>query len=228
MPGILYVVGSSIGNYEDMTFRAVRILKQVDIIAAEDPLTTKRLLDHYDIHTQLTSYHPINRVEKTRILISRLLQGEHVAQLVDAGTPAVCDPGAYLVSKAIASGVAVRSIPGPCAAVAAFSICGIASDGFSFYGYLSKNSQTRRRQIATLKEETQDPAIIFEEGKRVSATLNQLQAILGNRRITLSSNITMPSELLLKGSISSVLKALSHRNIGDEVTIIIERSRKKV
>jgi len=181
--GILYVVSTPIGNLEDITLRAIRTLKEVDLIAAEDTRWTRKLLSRHGIHTPLTSYHEHNKEQKTAELLYRLRQGKNVALVTDAGTPGVSDPG-YVLLKAVAeNGITVCPVPGPSAAVAALSVAGLPTDRFCFEGFLPPKAAGRRRRLATLRFEPRT-MIFFESPRRLCATLQDMRKICatpGNR-----------------------------------------------
>src|SRR3989338_292878 len=153
MPGIIYVVSTPIGNLEDITLRALRILKEVSIIAAEDTRHTQKLLSHYDIHIHVTSYHDFNKEEKTPVLISKLQEGASVALVADAGTPTLSDPGYYLIKHAILSKIAVAPSPGPAAGIAALSVSGMPTDRFVFEGFLPKKKGARGKRLESLRSD---------------------------------------------------------------------------
>src|SRR6187200_440014 len=182
MPGILYVVATPIGNLEDVTFRAIRVLREVAVIAAEDTRRTARLLQHYSISTPTTSLHEHNERARTPSLISRLAGGESVALVSDAGTPVVSDPGALLVAAAHAAGIRVEPVPGPSAALAAVSASGLQAEQVLFVGFPPFRSVARKRWLEKLRDEPR-VIVFFEAPHRIRDTLTDLLAIFGDRII---------------------------------------------
>jgi 16S rRNA (cytidine1402-2'-O)-methyltransferase len=180
MPGTLYVVATPIGNLEDVTLRALRVLRDVSVIAAEDTRRTSRLLQHYSISTPTTSLHEHNERGKTPSLIRQLLAGESIALVSDAGTPVISDPGARLVAEAHAAGVRVEPIPGPSAVMAALSGSGFAGDAFLFLGFPPSRAAARRAWLATIAGETRT-LVMYEAPHRIGDTLSDMLAILGDR-----------------------------------------------
>ncbi len=204
MPGVLYVVSTPIGNLEDMTFRAVRILKEAGLIACEDTRHTRRLLDHYGIRTPLVSYHEHNESARTGDLLGRLRAGTSVALVSDAGTPLISDPGYRVVAAAIAEGFQAVPIPGPSAAIAALSASGLGSDAFRFCGFLPSKSAQRRK---ALDQWTAEPAtlIFYEAPHRIVETLADIRAALGNRPAVLAREVTKMHEEFLRGDLDSLI-----------------------
>jgi 16S rRNA (cytidine1402-2'-O)-methyltransferase len=216
MPGILYLVSTPIGNLEDLTFRAVKILRDVHFIAAENPQGTKQLLDHYEL----------NKEEKTPLILKRLQDGNDAALVCDAGTPVIADPGALLISKALAAGITVSSVPGACAITAALSLSGLPSDEFVFLGMFPHRLTARRRFAVTLGEETRT-AILFISVKQLPIALELLYPILGRRRIVAANNLTTGNEALFRGTVPDLLHTFRSSLMAGEVTLIIEGRKKK-
>ncbi len=218
MPGILYVVATPIGNLEDVTFRAIRVLREVAVIAAEDTRRTARLLQHYSISTPTTSLHEHNERARTPSLISRLTRGESVALVSDAGTPVVSDPGAVLVAAAHAAGIRVEPVPGPSAALAAVSASGLQADQVLFVGFPPSRSIARKRWLESLREE---PRIIvfFEAPHRVRDTLADLLAIFGDRVAAIGRELTKTHEELVVTPISVHLEHLKEPR--GEFTVVV-------
>ena len=228
MPGILYLVSTPIGNLADMTFRAVTVLGQVHFIAAENPHVTRQLLDHYAIGTPVTTYHQLNKEEKTPVILKRIHDGNDAALVCDAGTPVIADPGAFLISKALAAGIAVSPVPGASAVMAALSASGLPSDEFVFLGMFPHRSVARRRLTIALREETRT-AVLFILVKHLVTALDLLQPVLGARRIVTAHNLTTSREALFPGTVSDLLHRFEN-NLGlmeGEVTLIIEGKQKK-
>ncbi|HEY7006916.1 MAG TPA: 16S rRNA (cytidine(1402)-2'-O)-methyltransferase [Sphingomicrobium sp.] len=219
MSGILYVVATPIGNLEDVTLRALRILRDVSLIAAEDTRRTGRLLQHYSISTPTTSLHEHNERQKTPSLIARLQKGESIALVSDAGTPLISDPGQSLVSAARDAGIRVESVPGPSAVMAAMASAGFAGDGFTFAGFPPSRSKDRKTWLQRLSE---DPRLVvfFEAPHRIQATLDDLQGILGPEQVVgIARELTKAHEELVIRPISE-LRAYFHEPRG-EFTVLI-------
>lgn len=221
MTGTLYLVSMPIGHPDDLTLRALRILRNVPIIAAEDPARTKPLLAAHAIETPLTSYQDLNKDDKTPVLIRRLQGGESVALVSDAGTPAVVDPGLFLIRQALASGIRVVPVPGPSAALAAVPASGLSGDRFVFEGFLPRRSEARRRSLAVLRHDPRT-VVLFETPARLRSTLAAIRNLLGNRRLVLAHDLTKPDEELLRGTVEEVLKTLAPRSLRGEVTLVVE------
>lgn len=225
MPGTLYLVSTPIGNLEDLTFRAVRILRDVQFIAAENPQVTRELLDHYAIETPVTTYHHVNKEEKTPLILNRLQHGHHVALVCDAGTPLIADPGAFLISQALAAGIAVSPVPGASAVMAALSASGLPCDEFVFLGLFPQRSSARRTLAATLANETRT-AVLFVSVNHLGTALDLFHPILGTRKIVAASNLTTRSETLFRGRVPELRNMLSARRLDGEVTVIIEGKKR--
>ena len=205
MPGTLYVVATPIGNLEDVTLRALRILREVSVIAAEDTRRTSKLLQHYSISTPTTSLHAHNEEGKTPSLIDRLGRGESVALVSDAGTPVVSDPGARLVAAAHAAGVRVEPVPGPSAALAAISGSGIGGDGFLFVGFPPARAGARREWLGRLAAEPR-PLVLYEAPHRIRAMLEDMLVAFGDRTVALGRELTKLHEELVVRPISGHLE----------------------
>jgi 16S rRNA (cytidine1402-2'-O)-methyltransferase len=203
MPGILYVTATPIGNLEDLGPRAERILREAAVIAAEDTRVTRGLLARYDIHTPLTSYHAHTGSGKTDALVERLLNGEDVALVSDAGTPGVSDPGAMLVAAAVAAGVTVTPIPGPCAVIAALSASGLDSAHFVFQGFLPRSRGAQRKVLETLRA-LPHTLVFYEAPGRVGGTLGVLQEVLGDRPAVVARELSKKFEEFVRGSLSEL------------------------
>lgn len=226
MNGTLYIVATPIGNLEDMTFRAVRVLKEVDLIAAEDTRHTRKLLNHYGIETRVTSYFEHNRAVKGEFIVGKLKEGLNVALVSDAGTPAISDPGYELVKGAIHNGIRIVPIPGPCAAVTGLSISGLPTETFAFEGFLPAKSKARCERLQKLREEERS-LIFYESPQRVLSTLKEMHDTIGDRNIAVLRELTKIHEEVLRGRISDVLKELSERTIKGEIVIVVEGSREE-
>lgn len=223
--GILYIVATPIGNLEDITLRAIRILKEVSLIAAEDTRRTKKLLNAYGIGTPLTSLYEHNELKKSGTLISRMMEGFDIAYVSDAGTPGISDPGYLLVQKALANGIVVAPVPGACAAIAALSVSGLPMDSFVFHGFLPGKSGKRQHFIKSLENETKT-MVFYESPNRLMATLHDVKSILGNRRVVVTRELTKIYEEILRGSVEEVIEVFGHRVIKGEIILIIAGKEK--
>lgn len=218
MPGTLYVVATPIGNLEDVTLRALRVLREVSLIAAEDTRRTARLLQHYSISTRTTSLHAHNERSRTPSLIARLQAGESIALVSDAGTPIVSDPGTHLVAAAHAAGIRVEPIPGPSALIAALSASGLMEGEFVFVGFPPNRSKARNEWFTRLATETR-VIILYEAPHRIRATLDVMLETLGDRVIALARELTKAHEELVVGPISEFTElTLQERG---EFTVVI-------
>ena len=222
MGSVLYIVSTPIGNLEDITLRAVRILKEVDLIACEDTRTTKKLLTRFGINTPLTSYHEHNEEKKARELVSLLAQGKSVALVSDAGTPTVSDPGYRLVRLASEEGITIVPVPGPSAVLSALSVSGLPTSNFSFFGFPPRS----KKQITEFLESIKDykgTLIFYESPKRVVKTLEAMALVFGDREVSVSREITKLHEETLRGGLSEVAALLkSRKEVKGEVTVVVE------
>jgi 16S rRNA (cytidine1402-2'-O)-methyltransferase len=221
MAGMLYVVATPIGNLEDITLRALRVLQEVDLIATEDTRRTRILLDHYQIDKPLTSLYDHNEVQKAPSLIRHLQEGGSVALVSEAGTPLISDPGYRLVQLAIARKITVVPIPGPCAVVTALSVAGLPTDRFVFEGFLPKKPGKRRRRLEALREESRT-LIFYESPRRVHNLLGEMQTLWGNRRVIVARELTKKFEAILRGWITEVQAQLEEHPPQGEVTLVVE------
>lgn len=208
--GCLYVVATPIGNLEDITLRALKILGSVDLIAAEDTRRTGRLLAHHRISSPLTAYHEHNEAERTPGLVQKMAEGHSVALVTDAGTPSISDPGYRLVKAAAERGVRVTPVPGASAAVAALSVSGLPTDAFVFIGFAARKRGKRRRQLASLAAEPKT-LIFYESPKRVVSFLRDAAAVFGERHVVLVRELTKLHEEILRGRVSEMLRILDAR-----------------
>ncbi len=220
MPGLLYIVATPIGNLEDITLRALRILKEVDLIAAEDTRHTKKLLTHYGIQKPLTSYHEHNEKTKSSQLIHRLKEGCRVALVSDAGTPLLSDPGFRLVQGAIRAEAQVIPVPGPSALTAVLSASGLPTDHFAFDGFLPAKKAARRKTLTGLREEERT-LVFYEAPHRVQESLRDILEILGDREIVLGREVTKLHEEFLRGSVSQLISATEPREWRGEITVVV-------
>ncbi len=226
MSGTLYVVSTPIGNLEDITLRALRILKEVAIIAAEDTRHTQKLLSHFDIHTTLTSYHDFNKEEKTPVLISKMTEGASIAIVADAGTPTLSDPGFYLIREAIRAGLPVSPIPGPAAAIAALAVSGLPPDRFLFEGFLPKKKGARARKLEQLKPDPRT-LIFYESPFRIVALLEEIKTILGDRPVVVAREMTKMFEEFIRGTVTEALEKIGKRTMKGEITLVVGGNREE-
>ncbi len=218
--GTLYIVATPIGNLEDITFRAVRILKEVDLIAAEDTRHSRKLLSHFGIAKPLTSYFDHNKNFKGSYLLERLAEGRSVALISDAGTPCISDPGYQLVRDAVAAGIPVVPIPGPSAVVTALSAGGLPTDCFTFLGFLPNRQGKRRERLARLAGEEQ-VLVFYESPRRLLAMLADLRETCGDREVVVARELTKIYEEFVRGRVTEVLERLKDRDIRGEVVILV-------
>lgn len=219
--GTLYIVGTPIGNLEDATLRALRILREVDLIAAEDTRVTRKLLARYDIHTPVTSYHENSPPSKLDSLLKQLRAGANVAVVSDAGMPGISDPGADLIAACLAESITVTAIPGPTALMTALVLSGVPADQFSFHGFLPAAREARRRALEGLRDRTE--TLLFYEGPhRLGACLEDAREILGDRRAAAARELTKVHEEVVRGRLAELSEHFAARRPRGEVTLIIE------
>jgi 16S rRNA (cytidine1402-2'-O)-methyltransferase len=223
MPGTLYIVATPIGNLEDITLRALRVLKEVDVVAAEDTRHTQVLLNHYGIQAPLTSYHEHNERTKAEALVKQLLKGQDVALVSDAGTPAISDPGFRLVKQAVDAGIRVIPLPGASALTAVLSASGLPTDRVVFEGFLPAKKKPRREKLRALRDEART-LLFYEAPHRLAETLDDVHELLGDREAVLAREVSKVHEEFLRGRISELLHALRRREIRGEFTLIISGS----
>ena len=217
--GILYVVATPIGNLEDITLRALKILKEVDLIAAEDTRQTLKLLNHFEISKPLISYHRHNEEIKTEILIKRLKEGQKIALVSDAGTPGICDPGEEVIKKCIEENIKIIPIPGACALINALIGSGIDTKKFIFLGFLPLNKKLRNKKLKEIGDSIYT-TIIYEAPHKLNSTLKDLKEILEYRQIVLAREITKIHEEFIRGNISEILEKSDE--IKGEIILVIE------
>ena len=223
MNGKLYIVATPIGNLEDITLRALRILKEVDLIAAEDTRQTLKLLNHFEIAKPLISYHRHNEEIKSDLLIEKLKNGENIALVSDAGTPGICDPGEDVIKKAIEENIEVIPIPGACAMINALIASGIDTKEFNFLGFLPLNKKLRKEKLEEIKK-SEKTIIIYEAPHKMKSTLEDLKNILENRKIVLARELTKIHEEFIRKNIDDLLKEID--NLKGEMILIIEGAPK--
>ena len=219
MSGKLFLVATPIGNLEDMTFRAVKVLKEVDLIAAEDTRHTLQLLNHFEISKPMISYHRHNEEVKTDILIQKLKSGDNIALVSDAGTPGISDPGSEIVKEAIRENIEIIPIPGACALINALIASGLDTTEFCFVGFLPLNKKNRKEKLEFIKKCNQT-LILYEAPHKVKNTLNDLKEILGDRKIVLARELTKIHEEFIRGDINDILDKIEEPR--GEYVILIE------
>ena len=224
--GILYIVSTPIGNLDDITLRALKTLRNVDLIAAEDTRRTRKLLSHFDIHTPLVSYFEGNELRRLDKLLSHLRGGKEIALVSDAGTPGISDPGYRLIHHAIENGISVIPIPGPSAVIAALSISGLPTDSFTFIGFLPRKGGKRRKLLEKLRD-LDETSILYESPYRLAATLEDVLGACGDRKIVVTRELTKAFEEVIRGRISDVIDTLRGRTIRGEITIVLAGKGRK-
>ena len=222
MSGKLFLVATPIGNLDDMTFRAIKVLKEADLIAAEDTRHTLQLLNHFEISKPMISYHRHNEDVKTNILIQKLKEGQNVALVSDAGTPGISDPGSEIVKEAIKEGIDIVPIPGACALINALIASGLNTEEFVFIGFLPLNKKNRKEKLEFIKKCAQT-LILYEAPHKIKNTLNDLQEFVGDRNITLAREITKIHEEFIRGNINEVLNKIEEPR--GEFVILIEGNK---
>jgi len=225
--GTLYIVSTPIGNREDITLRALRILKEVDLIAAEDTRHTGLLLRHFGIQTPLTSYFEGNELKKKEFILSKLKQGNQIALVSDAGTPGISDPGFRLIQRAIENQILVVPIPGPSAVIAALSVSGLPTDAFLFKGFLPHKSK-KKRDLLKQSGEAKETLIFYESPYRLSETLNDILEILGDREMVLTRELTKVYEEVLRGKVSEIQTQIGEHQLKGEITLVISGKTRKL
>lgn len=221
MQGKLYLCATPIGNLEDITYRVLRTLKEVDLIAAEDTRNSIKLLNHFDIHTPMTSYHEYNKIEKAEVLIRKMQEGINIALITDAGTPGISDPGEDLVRMCYEAGIEVTSLPGPAACITALTLSGLPTRRFAFEAFLPSDKKERQAVLSELVNETRT-IILYEAPHRLIKTLNELLEALGNRKMTLCRELTKKHETAFASTIEDILKFYEAQEPKGECVLVIE------
>ncbi len=221
MAGTLYLCATPIGNLGDMTPRVVETLNMVDVIAAEDTRNSIKLLNHFDIHTPMTSYHEYNKVEKAQLLTERLLAGQNVALITDAGTPAISDPGEVLVRMCLDQGISVTSLPGPAACITALTLSGLSTRRFCFEGFLPAEKRDKAAVLQELSQESRT-IILYEAPHHLVRTLEELYRVLGQRRITLCRELTKRFETVMPTTLEGALAYYREEEPRGEYVLVIE------
>lgn len=228
MAGTLYLCATPIGNLEDMTFRAVRTLKEADLIAAEDTRNSIKLLNHFEIRTPMTSYHEYNKIEKGRKLTDLLLEGKNIALITDAGTPGISDPGEELVKMCHEAGVTVTAVPGAAACVTALTISGLPTRRFVFEAFLPSDKKERRDVLEELKDETRT-IVLYEAPHRLVKTLEELRETLGDRQVSVCRELTKKHETVYRSTLGEACTYYqSHEPRGECVLVIRAKSREEL
>lgn len=228
MAGILYLCATPIGNLEDMTYRCVRILKEVDLIAAEDTRNSIKLLNHFEIDTPMTSYHEFNKIEKAHTLLAALKEGKNIAVITDAGTPGISDPGEELVAMCYEEDIEVNAVPGAAACITAVTSSGQACRRFSFEAFLPKDKKERARVLAEMQQETRT-MIVYEAPHHLRATLQELYQALGDRSITLCRELTKRHEEKKKMTLAQAVDYYRENDPrGEYVLVIAGKSKEEV
>ncbi len=226
--GTLYLCATPIGNLEDITYRVVRVLSEADVIAAEDTRNSIKLLNHFQIHTPMTSYHEYNKIEKGRQLVERMLAGENVALITDAGTPGISDPGEELVKMAWEAGITVTSLPGPAACITALTASGLPTRRFAFEAFLPSEKKERQAVLAEMARETRT-MVVYEAPHRLVRTLAELLEALGDRPVTVCRELTKKHETFFRTTFSEALAYYeANEPRGECVLVIAGRSREEI
>lgn len=221
MIGTLYLCATPIGNLDDMTFRVLDTLREVDVIAAEDTRNSIKLLNRFEIKTPMTSYHEYNKVEKAEKLVAMLQEGKNIALITDAGTPAISDPGEVLVQMCHKNGVPVTSLPGACACITALTLSGLSTRRFCFEAFLPADKNERRDILADLKEESRT-IILYEAPHHLKATLAELHDTLGERKITLCRELTKKFETIMPTTLSEAISFYEENEPKGEYVLVLE------
>jgi 16S rRNA (cytidine1402-2'-O)-methyltransferase len=220
-PGTLYLVATPIGNLEDITLRALRTLKECDVVAAEDTRRTGHLLRHFEISKPLLSYFQFNEAKRSEDILKRLGEGEKVALVTDAGSPGISDPGERVVRAAIAEGFRVEAVPGPSALIAALTASGLATEEFHFVGFLPHKSGQRRKMLEGLRELT-STLVFYESPYRIEKLLTELQELYPNRQVVLARELTKKFEEYLRGTAAELLQVFTKRGVRGEFVVVVE------
>lgn len=228
MKGKLYLCATPIGNLEDITFRVLRTLKEADLIAAEDTRNSRKLLNHFEIKTPMTSYHEYNKYEKGRWLVRQMEEGKQVALITDAGTPGISDPGEELVAMCWEAGIEITSLPGPAACITALTVSGLPTRRFSFEAFLPQDKKQRQEVLEELKKDTRT-LILYEAPHRLVKTLEELLKELGNRNITVCRELTKKHETLFKTDLEKALDWYRENSPKGECVLVLEgKSREEI
>lgn len=218
--GTLYIVSTPIGNLEDITLRALRVIKEADVIAAEDTRVTRKLTSHYDIHTPLISYHQHSRGGRAEEIVEMLKEGKSVALVSDAGTPGISDPGHELIAMCIAEGVRIETVPGPTALISALVASGMPTSHFAFDGFPPRRESERLAFFRSIRHDTRT-VVLYESPGRLRRTLEAIRSELGERRVAIAREITKLFEEVCRGTVSEVIEHFSESKVRGEVVIVL-------
>ena len=221
MTGTLYLCATPIGNLEDITLRVLRILKEVDLIAAEDTRNSIKLLNHFEIKTKMTSYHEYNKIEKAAVLVEKMKQGQNIALITDAGTPGISDPGEELVKQCYEAGVPVTSLPGACACITALTMSGLPTRRFAFEAFLPYDKKEREQILKSLENETRT-IIIYEAPHHLRKTLADCRNYLGNRQMTICKELTKKHEKKIRGTLDEMIHLYEEEEPRGEYVLVFE------
>ena len=224
--GILYICGTPIGNLEDITLRVLKILKEVKLIAAEDTRHTKKLLNHYQINTKVTSYYEYNKIEKATYLVEMLKNSQDIALVSDAGMPGISDPGYVLVNLALKNNIKIIPIPGVSALITALVVSGLPTDKFVFEGFLPRKIKERKKYFKSIENEERT-IIFYEAPHRLKRALKDMLDVLGDRKIIIARELTKRYEEIIRGNLSQVLTEINAKEIKGEITLVIQGGIKK-
>ncbi len=225
--GTLYLVATPIGNLEDITFRALRVLREADIIAAEDTRQTLKLLNHFEIKNTLVSYYEHNKIEKGNYLIQKLVEGKNIAIVSDAGSPGISDPGEDLVRLAVEQGITVTMIPGPAAVITGLVVSGLPSGRFAFEGFLPMNKRVRGERLKSIREDTRT-LVFYEAPHKLIHTLRDLREAFGNRRIVLARELTKKFEQIIRCTLDEAIEKYGAEPPKGEFVLILEGEDEKL
>lgn len=225
--GTLYLVATPIGNLEDITLRALRVLKEADLIAAEDTRHTLKLLNHFEIKNTLISYHEHNKIEKGHQLVRQMIEGKNIALVTDAGSPGISDPGEELVRLAVEQGINVTMVPGPAAVIAGLVLSGLPSGRFSFEGFLNTSKRMRSERLLSIKDETRT-LVFYEAPHKLIHTLKDLRAAFGNRRIALARELTKRFEEIIRCTLDEAIDKYDKETPKGEFVLILEGANEKL
>jgi 16S rRNA (cytidine1402-2'-O)-methyltransferase len=217
----LYLVATPLGNLGDITYRAVEVLKSVDLIACEDTRTSRTLLQHYQISKPLVAYHNFNERQASEKIISRIQTGESVAVISDAGTPSISDPGFVIMRAAVEAGIRIEAIPGPAAVVTALALSGLPTDAFIFYGFLPPKAGKRRQIIESLADR-RETLVFYESPYKIGKLIALLHEVLGARKVALCRELTKKFEEVIRTDLADLAKQLKDRKLKGEITLVVE------
>ena len=227
MNGKLYLVATPIGNLEDITLRTLRVLKEVDLIAAEDTRHSIKLMNHFEITTPMTSYHEFNKYDKAKVLVEKMLEGTDIALITDAGTPAISDPGEELVRQCLEAGIEVTSLPGPSAFVTALTLSGKKTRRFCFEAFLPYDKKEREEVLAELKKETRT-ILLYEAPHKLKKTLADLYEVLGDRPVSIVKELTKKHETNLRTTIGKAITYYEEEDPRGEYVLVIEGADREI